>query len=74
MWPYQNLEIDLGLEEMEEICIPYEAAKTGTIVPPIFLGMLGFPSPYYDRRRYKSESDFYCLIPSFNHEKRSQWK
>ncbi|EDN65108.1 hypothetical protein BGP_6646 [Beggiatoa sp. PS] len=29
IWPYQNLEIDLGIEEMEEVRIPYQAIESG---------------------------------------------
>jgi len=50
VWPYQNLEIELSIEEMEEVRIPYQAMKNGCVVPPILLGMLGTPCPYYERR------------------------
>jgi hypothetical protein len=60
-WPYQNLDIELGIEEMEEIRIPYQAMKSGSVVPPILLGMLGTPCPYYERR--DTETDFFSLVP-----------
>jgi hypothetical protein len=60
VWPYQNLEIDLGIEEMEEVRIPYQAMKAGSTVPPILLGMLGMPCPYYERRE---NTDVTCLTP-----------
>jgi len=50
VWPYKNLKVDLGLEEMEEIQIAYQAMKEGVTLPPILLGMLGSPCPYYERR------------------------
>lgn len=50
VWPYQNLKIDLGIEEMEEVRIPYQAMKAGAKIPPILLSMLGMPCPYYERR------------------------
>lgn len=54
-WPYENLSIDLGIEEMEEVRIPYQAMKNGTTVPPILLGMLGVPCPYYELRHPDDE-------------------
>ena len=61
MWPYQNLDIELALEEMEEIRIPYQVMKSGSLVPPILLGMLGTPCPYYERRN--TETDCLSLVP-----------
>ena len=63
VWPYQALAIDLGIEEMEEVRIPYQALKNGYTIPPILLGLLGFPCPYYERRSYKKEDDYIKLIP-----------
>lgn len=63
VWPYQHLDIELGIEEMEEVRIPYQAMKTGATIPPILLGMLGMPCPYYERREYHDESSYICLVP-----------
>nr|VFJ96146.1 MAG: hypothetical protein BECKLFY1418A_GA0070994_10566 [Candidatus Kentron sp. LFY] len=60
MWPYQNLEADLGIEEIQEIRIPYQTMKTGSMIPPILLGLLGMPVPYYSPRE---ETSYDCLIP-----------
>jgi hypothetical protein len=49
-WPYRHLSVDLGVEEMEDVRIPYEAMRAGATLPPILLGMLGLPNPYYRRR------------------------
>ncbi len=54
-WPYHNLDVDIGLEEMEEIRIPYQAMKGGARIPPILLGMLGYLSPYYEQRDHASQ-------------------
>ncbi|MBF0280709.1 MAG: hypothetical protein HQM13_23145 [SAR324 cluster bacterium] len=62
VWPYQNLDIDLGIEEMEEIRIPYQAMKLNSVVPPILLGMLGTPCPYYERRADQKETNFLRLF------------
>lgn len=51
-WPYENLDIDLGIEEVEEIRIPYHVKKSGRDIPPILLGMLSDPCPYYQNREY----------------------
>ncbi len=62
-WPYQNFDdIELGIEEMEEIRIPYQVLQTGSTVPPILLGMLGTPCPYYVRRNLH-EDDYIKIIP-----------
>jgi hypothetical protein len=50
IWPYENLSIDLGIEEMEEVRIPYQVKKNGRTIPPIILGMLDDPCPYYQKR------------------------
>ncbi len=63
VWPYLNLDIDLGIEEMEEIRIPYQAWKRGAEVPPILLGMLGVPCPYYERREYQEGVDDIYVFP-----------
>lgn len=63
VWPYQNLEIDLGIEEMEEIRIPYQAKQLGANVPPVLLGMLGTPCPYYEQRHDHTEDDFISIVP-----------
>lgn len=57
MWPYKNLDIDIGIEEMEEIRIPYQAMQEGARVPPILLGILGFQSPYYEQRDRHAQRD-----------------
>lgn len=62
-WPYQNLDIDLGIEEMEEIYIPYLAMQAGFHIPPILLGMLGTPCPYYERREHHDEHEIITLYP-----------
>lgn len=62
MWPYQHIELDLGIEEMEEVNIPYQAMKSGALIPPVLLGMLGMPCPYYERRIYHCHSDYICLM------------
>jgi hypothetical protein len=46
-WPYTHLKVDFGVEEIEEIRIPYSAMKAGAVVPPIMLGMIGYPAPSY---------------------------
>lgn len=46
VWPYLNLELDLGIEEMEEVRIAYEARQRGAVVPPILLGALAERTPY----------------------------
>jgi hypothetical protein len=43
---------------MEEVRIPYQAMKAGAKIPPILLGMLGIPCPYYERR---DNTDFITL-------------
>lgn len=63
VWPYQRIEAELGIEEMEEVRIPYQAMKEGARIPPILLGLLGIPSPYYERRDYLSSSEVICLTP-----------
>ncbi len=63
-WPYQHLDIDLGIEEMEEIYIPYQAMKNGSHIPPILLGMLGTPCPYYERREFENDSEVLTLYPT----------
>lgn len=55
-WPYENLDIDLGIEEMEEIRIPYQVRAKGKNVPPIMLGLLDFPTPYNQKRIYHEKS------------------
>jgi hypothetical protein len=50
LWPYQNLKIDIGLEEMEEIRIPYQVVKNGYDIPPVYLAVLANPCPYYESR------------------------
>ncbi|MEW5983042.1 MAG: hypothetical protein AB1806_11830 [Acidobacteriota bacterium] len=57
VWPYRHLSVDLGIEEMEDVRIPYEAMKSGATLPPILLGMLGLPNPYYVRRANPEELD-----------------
>ncbi len=49
-WPYRNLDIDLGIEEMNEIRIVYQAMKEGAAIPPVLLGILKIPDPYNDPR------------------------
>jgi hypothetical protein len=56
-----NLEIELSIEEIKKVRIPYQAMKNGFAVPPILLGMLGMPCPYYERRN--TETDFLSLVP-----------
>ena len=56
-WPYRFLDVDIGIEEMEEIRIPYQAMKNGACVPPILLGMLGYSSPYYEQRDHASQTN-----------------
>ena len=51
VWPYENLEIDIGIEEMEEIYIPHLAMTNGNTIPPVLLGMFGVPNPYYEQRK-----------------------
>ena len=46
-WPYRNLPVEIAFEEMEEVQIPYQLFKSGNKIPPILLGMIGFPCPYY---------------------------
>jgi len=62
-WPYQELPIDLGIEEMEEVRIPYQVLNNGYTIPPIILGLLGFPCPYYERQQYNTENDYIKLVP-----------
>jgi hypothetical protein len=57
-WPYRTLDIELGIEEMEEIRIPYQAMKEGARVPPILLGMLGAASPFYEQRHHHGQMDY----------------
>lgn len=49
-WPYRNLDLDLGIEDMNEMRIVYQAMKNGAKVPPILLAVLNIPDPYYKPR------------------------
>ncbi|MBF0135013.1 MAG: hypothetical protein HQL65_02145 [Magnetococcales bacterium] len=60
VWPYQNLKIDLGIEDLDEVHIPYQARKNGAHIPPILLGVLGIPYPYYERR---DPTDIINIVP-----------
>jgi hypothetical protein len=46
VWPYLNLDVDLGIEEMEEVRIAYEARERGVEGPPVLLGALAEDTPY----------------------------
>lgn len=63
LWPYQNLPLDLAIEEMEEIRIPYQCWHDGYAIPPILLGMLGDPCPYYERRSEHEATELTLLYP-----------
>ncbi|CAK0754285.1 hypothetical protein CCP1ISM_560003 [Azospirillaceae bacterium] len=63
-WPYRCLDAEIGIEEMEEIRIPYQAMKDGARIPPILLGMLGALSPYYEQRHYHSQRDYIGVAAS----------
>jgi len=46
VWPYLHLDLDVGIEEMEEVRIGYEAQRRGRATPPILLGALAERTPY----------------------------
>lgn len=62
LWPYQNLDLDLALEELEELRLCYEAAQRGADVPPVLVGVLDSISPYLQRRP-PSEAPAHIILP-----------
>jgi len=61
-WPYENLEVDMGIEEMEEVRIPYQVKMSGKKIPPILLGMLNDPCPYNKKREdLEKDKQLYIL-------------
>jgi hypothetical protein len=63
MWPYKNLEVDLGIEEMEEIKIPYQARQSGIKIPPILLGMLDNSCPYNQKIEDENQAEMISIFP-----------
>ena len=49
-WPYKNLKVDMGIEEMQEFRIPYEVREANIDIPPILLGALDSRCPYFEKR------------------------
>lgn len=60
-WPYENLEVDMGIEEMEEIRIPYQVKMSGKKIPRILLGILDDPCPYNKKRKESNIDQQFCI-------------
>ncbi len=57
LWPYRNLDVDVALEELEELRLPYEVHQAGHPVPPVLTAVLDDPCPYYRPRGAPRPSD-----------------